>query len=314
VADRESNRPIVLAVPGFEAANVATAMRATFPHRPILSWPEHDAEAEVLVAFRPPPGIFVALPSLRLVHASGAGVDHILRAPGLPADLPVCRVIDPAPALAMARHVVHAVLHILGNHARYAEQQREAQWMRLPPRALPASRVAVLGLGSMGQAAAQALAALGLPVTGWSRTQRDLPGIPTAHGMAALDGVLASADVAVVLLPMTAETEGLLDARRLALMPPGAAIVAAGRGNQVVEADLLAALDAGHLSAAHCDVFATEPLPASSPLWRHPRITITPHIASPPDSAALARSVAAALAALDAGETPPGLADRARGY
>ncbi len=314
MADRESNRPIVLAVPGFEAANVAAAMRAAFPHRPILSWPEHDGDAEALVAFRPPPGIFAALTKLRLVHASGAGVDHILRAPGLPADVPVCRVIDPAPALAMARHVVHAVLHILGNHTRYAEQQRDAQWKRLPPRALPASRVAVLGMGSMGQAAARALAALGLPVTGWSRTPRDLQGIPAAHGLDALDGVLAAADVAVVLLPMTAETDRLLDARRLALMPPGAAIVAAGRGNQVVEADLVSALDAGHLSAAHCDVFAQEPLPADSPLWHHPRITITPHIASPPDAAALARSVAAALAALDRAETPPGLADRARGY
>jgi phosphoglycerate dehydrogenase-like enzyme len=314
VAQHKANRPIVVAVPGFEQAPLGNAIRAAFPDRRILDWPDHDAEAEALVVFRPPPGIFTALPNLRLVHASGAGVNDIFAAPDLPAGIPVCRVIDDSPALGMARHVTHAVLRILGHHDAYLASQREGQWKRLRPRAISASRVGILGMGSMGQAAARALATLGLPVHGWSRGPKQVPGIEVAHGMAALPGVLARSDVLVVLLPLTPETTGLLDAARLAMLPQGAAVVAAGRGGQVVEADLVASLDSGHLSCAHSDVFVREPLPAESPLWRHPRLTITPHIASPPDSEATARSLVAALAALDRGEPPPGLADRARGY
>lgn len=312
MAEQNANRPIALAVPAFEIEVLSAALRAEMPARRVLVWPESDAASEALVTYRPPPGIFAALPRLRIAHASGAGVDHILRAPDLPPDLPVCRVVDAGPALAMARHVAHAVLRFLGQHEAYAASQRDGAWKRLRP--LARSRVTILGMGEMGQAAARALLALGLPVTGWSRTAREVPGIACRHGLAALPGVLAAADVLVVLLPMTPETAGLIDAARLAILPRGAAVVAAGRGGQVVEADLVAALDAGHLAWAFLDVFSTEPLPAESPLWRHPRLTITPHVASPPDPAATARSLAAALDALDRGEAPRGLADRARGY
>lgn len=308
------DRPIVLAVGGFEQQPLGEALRAQFPARQVLDWPAHDPAAEALVAYRPPAGIFTALPRLRLVHASGAGVDHILRAPDLPAGLPVCRTIDDAPALGMARHVTHAVLRILGQHTAYDAAQREGAWRRLPPRPLAASRVLILGMGSMGQATARALLALGLPVRGWGRNPRTVPGVPVTHGLAALPAALAGADVLVVLLPLTPETDGLIDAARIALLPRGAAIVAAGRGGQVEEAALCAALDSGQLIAAHCDVFVQEPLPADSPLWQQPGLMLTPHIASPPDPAATARSLAAALAALDRGEAPGGLADRARGY
>jgi glyoxylate/hydroxypyruvate reductase A len=304
---------IVVAVPGFEQERLLGALRAAFPDREVAPWPEvqDKAGAEVLVCFRPPSGIFAALPGLRLVHASGAGVDSILRAPDLP-EVPVLRVVDPRPARAMARHVVYAVLHLLGHHHDYAAQQRQEAWRRHPPRGeVP---VAVLGLGEMGRVAAEALAQLGLKVTGWSRSPRDIPGIACRHGEAALDAVLAGAEIAVVLLPLTPETTGLIDARRMALMPKGAAIVAAGRGGQVVEADLLAALDAGHLSGAHLDVFEKEPLPAGHPLWSHPRVTMTPHIASPPDPQAVARSVRQALAALESGAPLVGVTERARGY
>jgi glyoxylate/hydroxypyruvate reductase A len=305
----------VVHVPAFEQPAVLAALRAAFPARDVVAWDaapgDAREEAEVLVCFRPPEAAFAKLTRLRLVHSSGAGVDLILRAPGLP-DVPVMRVRDDRPARTMARHVVHAVLHLLGRHDDYAAQQREGTWRRLPPVGeLP---VGVLGLGDMGIAAARALAGLGLPVTGWSRTPRDIPGIACRAGMAELDAVLEAARILVVLLPLTPETRGLLDARRLALLPRGAALVAAGRGGQVVEADLIAALDSGHLAAAHLDVFEAEPLPTGHPLWAHPRVTITPHIASPPDAEALARSVVAALAALDRGEMPAGAADRSRGY
>jgi len=312
VADRAGGitGSIVVHVPGFEAGLFA-ALRDVFPDRTITTWNEAPEDAEVLVCFRPPEGVFARLGKLRLVHASGAGVDHILRVPDLP-DIPVMRVRDDGPTRAMARHVAHAVLHIIGRHADYGALQRQAVWRRLPP--AEEAPIAILGLGGMGIASARALAALGLPVIGWSRSPRDIPGIDCRAGTEALDDVLAEARILVVLLPLTPETRGLIDARRLAQLPPGAGIVAAGRGGQVVEADLIAALDSGHIAAAHLDVFETEPLPADHPLWSHPKVVVTPHIASPPDARALARSLAAAIAAIERGEIPDGAADRARGY
>jgi glyoxylate/hydroxypyruvate reductase A len=303
---------IVVHVPAFEQAAVMAALAAAFPDRAVTAWPEAPAGAEALVCFRPPPGAFARLPSLRLVHASGAGVDHILAAPDLPPGLPVLRVVDAGPVMAMTRHVVHAALHIAGRHAEYAAAQRAGQWRRLRPEPLP--RVAVLGLGAMGAAAARALAGLGFAVTGWSRAPRAIEDVACQAGAAALDGVLDGAGLLVVLLPMTPATRGLIGAREMARLAAGAGLVAAGRGGQVVEADLLAALDQGRVGAAHLDVFGTEPLPPGHPFWSHPRVTLTPHIASPPDAAALARSLAAAFAALEAGAPLAGIADRQAGY
>lgn len=271
-------------------------------------------EIDVAIVANPAPGSLQGLPRLRLIQSLWAGVDRLLSDPTVPADVPLARMVDPAMSEAMAETALWAVLSLHRGFFDYADQQRQLLWRQHGQRRADALRVAVLGLGEMGRTAALRLASQGYAVTGWSRRPVALPGLRTAHGPHGLSAVLRDADVVVNLLPLTPDTRSLFNRERLAWLPPGASLVNLARGAHVVEADLLAALDAGHLHRAVLDVFATEPLPAASPLWRHPRVTVLPHVAAQTDARSASQVVSRNVQAARSGAALAHLVDRMAGY
>lgn len=240
-----------------------------------------------------------------------AGVERIVGNPTL--TQPLCRMVDPGLTEGMVEWVVgHALRHHLGMDRHIVNPAHV--WDPTCPPLARTRPVTVLGLGALGSACARALAALNFPVTGWSRTPKAIDAITTLHAEAGLAKALSRAAILVTLLPKTPDTENLLNAARLAQLPPGAVILNPGRGALIDDDALLAALDAGHIGHATLDVFRTEPLPQGHPFWSHPRVTVTPHIAADtrPDSAA--RVIATNIARGEAGQPFLHRVDRTRGY
>jgi glyoxylate/hydroxypyruvate reductase len=260
------------------------------------------AGIEAAVVANPAPGRLARLPDLRLIQSLWAGVDKLLADTTLPPAVPLARMVDPAMNAAMAETALWAVLALHRGFFSYQAQQRQALWQPLPQRRADEVPVLVLGRGQMGGTAAARLAAQGYPVQTWGRADGELA------------PQLAQAQIVVNLLPLTQATRGLIDARFLAMLPRGASLVNLARGAHVVDADLLAALDAGHIGHAVLDVFHTEPLPAGHPYWQHPRVTVLPHAAAATDERSAAAVVAANLRALQAGVPLLHLVDRSRGY
>lgn len=264
--------------------------------------PGHDpAAVEIAIVANPPAGALQRYPRLRLVQSLWAGVDKLLADPTLPADLPIVRMVDPAMNAAMAETALWAVLMLHRGFHVYARQQREGVWQPHAQRRADAVQVGVLGQGQMGGEVSRRLRALGYRVSGWRR------GEP-------LGPVLASSEILVNLLPLTPDTRGLIDAAVLRQLPRGAALVNLARGAHVVDADLLAALDDGHLGHAVLDVFHQEPLPAGHRFWTHPAVTVLPHVAAQTDAHSAARIVAQNLAAWRRGELLAHQVDRRAGY
>ena len=248
----------------------------------IRVWPEigDPAEIDYALVWRPEPGFLAALPNLKLILSLGAGVDHLLGDPRLPRHLPIVRLVDPHMTNAMSEYVVLQVLRLHRRDLDYRAQQDAGIWRELDQPNAVERRVGILGLGELGQDAAKKLNTLGFDVAGWSRSEKAVAGVGSYAGAAGLALLLARSEILVCLLPLTADTEGILNARTLALLPRGAALVNAARGAHLVEADLLVALASGQISAAVLDVFSEEPLPAGHPFWDHPRIVMTPHVAA----------------------------------
>jgi glyoxylate/hydroxypyruvate reductase A len=269
---------------------------------------------DVAIVANPPAGALAGLPRLRLVQSLWAGVERLLGDPSMPPGVPLARMVDPAMNEAMAETALWAVLSIHRDGFDYARQQREGRWLPHAQRAASDVSVAVLGLGQMGRAVALRLARNGYRVSGWSAHGASLPGVQTFSGDAGLPAVLAGAQVLVNLLPLTPATRGLIDARRLALLPRGASVVNLARGAHVVEADLLDALASGHIRHAVLDVFDAEPLPVTHPYWAHPGVTVLPHVAAQTDARSASAVVAANIAALRAGRPLLHIVDRDRAY
>lgn len=240
-----------------------------------------------------------------------AGVERIVG--NLTLTQPLCRMVDPALTAGMVEWVTgHVLRHHLGMD-RHIVNPGHVWDPVFPP--LAAERpVAILGMGELGQACAAMLLSLGFPVTGWSRGPRDVAGITCRHGEEGLQAALASAQIVVTLLPATPETENLLDERRLGWLVPGAVIINPGRGMLIDDAALLAALDAGRVGHATLDVFRTEPLPAGHPFWRHPRVTVTPHVAAETRPASASRVVVENIRRAETGAPLLHRVDRGRGY
>lgn len=291
-------------------------LRRHLPECELRCWPELGDRAEIIaaLAWNLPAGAFRDLPNLRLIQALGAGADHLLSEPSVPKDVPLLRLIDPGLTAAMSEYVALQVLRLHRQDLVYLEQQRQGRWRELRQPNAAERRVGVLGLGVLGGEAALRLKVLGFDVAGWSRTERRLRGIATFHGAEGLRRLLARSEILVCLLPLTPETEDMLDARLFAALPRGAAIVNCGRGRHLVEADLLAALASGQLSAAVLDVCRVEPLPPGHPFWSHPRIVLTPHCAAATNPRTAAPVVAAALRCLAEGKPLPNRVDRLRHY
>ncbi len=279
-----------------------------------LTDPGDPAAVRYAVAWAPPPGALAAFPNLRAVVSVGAGIDHLLRDPAFPRHLPILRTTG---AQMVQRLQEYVALHVLAHHRRLADtdaQQARGEWRQFVTPPAWDRAVGVMGLGRIGAACAGALAGLGFAVRGWARSPRELPGVAVHAGAAGLASFLEGCEILVCLLPLTPATEGILNAGLFARLPRGAALVNAGRGRHLVDDDLLAALAAGQIGAATLDVFREEPLPPGHPFWRHPRIRVTPHLASYIDPATGAATVAANIRAFEETGTAPDLADAARGY
>lgn len=251
--------------------------------------------------------------NLRAIVSLGAGVDHILNEPSL-AHLPVVRMIDPGLTRGMTEFVLLQVLYHHRRMPEFAALQRMHEWKELYAPLATERRVGVMGMGVLGRDAAKALRAIGFRVAGWSRHPRRVSGVHMFAGVEQLERFAARTDILVSLLPLTTETRHILGAGLFARLPEGAAVINAGRGALLVESDLVAALDSGHLSGASLDVFEHEPLPPSHPLWAHPKVTVTPHVAALTQRNSGARFVARTIESLMAGKKPRGLVDRRRGY
>lgn len=266
------------------------------------------------VVWRHPPGMLEPLSNLRLIQVLGAGVDHFLTDTRLPKGVPIARLVDSGLTARMTEYVL---LHTLALHRRSAESaqaQRERRWEFLHPAPPERSRVGILGLGALGLACASTLSTIGFNIVGWSRSPKQNLPFNTFAGNATLPEVLRQCDVLVLLLPLTPETNGLVDERFLGQMREGAALINVARGTLIVDEDLVAALDSGRVRHVVLDVFRQEPLPVNHPFWAHPQITMTPHNSSAtnPDTAVVqvARNIRRSVAGL----SPLNIVDPRVGY
>lgn len=289
---------------------------ALMPQHEIRYWPDvgDQAAIEYALVWQPEPGLLATLPKLKLIFGLGAGIDHLLRDPALPREVPIVRLVDPYMTDAMSEYVVLSVLRLHRQDLDYLAAQRIGVWRELEQKNAAERPVGILGFGTLGRDAATKLKALGFPVAGWSRSRQDVPGFATHEGAAGLDALLAGSEILVCLLPLTEATAGILNARNFARLPRGAGLVNAGRGGHLVEEDLIPALDSGQLGGAVLDVVREEPLPEDHPFWHHPRIILTPHIAAethPPTAAPIIRE---AIRRAEAGLPVANLVDLARGY
>ena len=292
-------------------------LAVAWPDRDIRAWPNIGDRAQIdyALVWHPEPGLLASLPNLKLIVSLGAGVDHILSDPALPrGGVPILRLVDPYMTQAMSEYITLQVLRLHRQDIDYRAQQRDAQWREREQKNAAERPVGILGFGTLGQDSGHKLRSLGFPVAGWSRSKRKVPGFATYAGEAGLREIAACSEILVSLLPMTPETEGILNGTLFARLPRGASLVSAGRGRHLVEADLFAALDSGQLSAAVLDVFHDEPLPAAHPFWRHPRIVVTPHVAAETHPPTAAPIIAKAIRDLEAGRPLANLIDPARGY
>ncbi|MCU0907454.1 MAG: glyoxylate/hydroxypyruvate reductase A [Rhodobacteraceae bacterium] len=293
------------------AAPLATALAEVGIAASVVT--DADPAAVDYILHAPSGGLqdFTPYTRLKAVFSLWAGVEDVVGNPTL--TVPLARMVDPGLRQGMVEWVTgHVLRHHLGLDA---DIRRDAAAWR--PRVPPLSRdrrVGVLGLGELGSACAAALAGLGFDVAGWSRRPKSLSGLATHAGDAGLDAVLARSEILVLLLPRTPGTEGILNARTLALLPRGAVVLNPGRGALVDDAALLAALDSGQVGHATLDTFRVEPLPVAHPFWTHPAVTVTPHIAAATRPASAARVVAANLSRALAGQPLLHLVDRTAGY
>ena len=271
-------------------------------------------DIQYIVTFNPPPGSFARLPGLRLICSAGAGAEKLLEAADLPHGVPLVRVVDPATNNGIAQYVVYMLLRQSRDFAGYEIQQREQSWKSIAVASAADTTVGILGLGNLGRAVAHAVAALGFRVAGWSRTPHRLAGIQCHSGERGLENCVRQSRFLVCLLPMTPHTRGILDARLMALLPHGAYVINVARGAHLVPADLIALLDGGHLSGAALDVHMSEPLPRGDPLWSHPRVTVTPHIAWRTTPKAMAEQLCANIERLESGQPLLNEVQRDRGY
>ncbi len=299
-----------------EAGEWERLLRERVPGVDFRVYPDAGAAADVdvVLAWKPPHGLLARFPNLKLICSLGMGVDHLLEDAGLPRTEPIARLVDRNMAEQMSEYALYAVLHFHRRFDVYERFQRAGLWQELPLPHTGARRVGVMGLGVIGEDCARKLAGLGFQVLGWSRTPKRVDAVQCFHGPGQLERFLGESEIVLLALPLTPETTGILDARSLRLLPSGCYLVNIARGNLVVEADLLQALDAGHVAGAFLDVTENEPLPPGHRLWTHPKVRITPHIAGLTNPRTAIAPIAQNILRLGAGRPLLDLVDPARGY
>lgn len=281
-----------------------------------VTWQEGDtlARCDYAVLWHPAPALLAQLQHVKAVFLMGAGADAILKFGDALPGVPIVRLGDAGMAVQMAEYVAYATLRYFRRFDEYEEQARHGLWSPLPGYEKEDFTVGVMGLGKLGVRVAETMRTFGFPVRGWSRTPKVLSGVDCFAGLEALGDFLSGTRVLVSLLPLTPETNNLLDRRRLSTLPKGAYLINVARGAQVAEPDLLALIRAGHIAGATLDVFRNEPLPAPHPFWEEPRITITPHISAVTIRGEAVRQIAFKIAAFEAGNPVDDIVDRNLGY
>lgn len=285
------------------------------PDLPFDIWPDFGNPLEVryLAAWQPPPAIATTFPNLEILFCTGAGIDHIDLST-VPASVSVVRMIEPGIADGMIEYVTLSVLALHRDWFEYGRQQQQGLWAPLRVQPAASRRIGVLGLGVLGKAVIDRLHRIGFACAAWSRSPHRLDGIDCYAGSDELSAFLARTDILICLLPLTDATRGILDRKAFDTLPVGASIINVGRGGHVVQQDLLNALDAGRISNAILDVADPEPLPPDHLFWRHPRVVLTPHIASETQPETAVDAVLANIRRHRNGEPLMGLIDRGRGY
>ncbi len=292
------------------------ALQQAMPEANMRIWHEGDtAPADYALVWKPPAAMLRGRTDLKAIFNLGAGVDAILQlGDALPAGVPVIRLDDAGMGVQMAEFVAHAVLRYFRRLDDYARQNQQQVWRFLTPYEKKDFSIGVLGLGVLGNRIIDALRGFDFPLNGWSRTQKSVTCVNCYAGHDQLDQFLKASKVLVVILPLTTETENLLDREKLALLPKGAYLINVARGAHLIENDLLDLIQEGHIAGATLDVFREEPLAPTHPFWQEPRITLTPHISALTMRDESARQIAAKIQALQAGQAIAGLVDQSRGY
>ena len=289
------------------------SLQEALPGAELAEWAPGAPAADHAVVWSPPQQFFDEQPGLRGIFNMGAGVDALLRLK-LPPNALLVRLEDAGMSVQMAEFVCHAVIRHFREFDVYEREMSRANWSYRRPRLRADYPVGVMGLGVLGERVARSIAQFDFPVLGWSRSPKEIPGIRCYSGDAGFAGFLAATRVLVCLLPLTAQTQGILNRENLSRLLPGAYLVNVARGGHLVEEDLVALLDSGHLAGATLDVFRTEPLPAGHAFWTHPRITITPHVSARTLREETTAQIARKIQALERGEPIAGVVDRERGY
>jgi glyoxylate/hydroxypyruvate reductase A len=285
------------------------------PETPFHVWPDVGDPSDVrfLAAWQPPADLMGLFPNLEVLFSVGAGIDQFDLG-AIPAHIPVVRMIEPGISSAMSEYVTMAALALHRDLPKYFDQQKRKVWQEI--RVVPASRrrVGILGLGELAQASIEKLMPFGFPLSGWSRSRRAVTGVHCYAGRDELEAFLAATDILICLLPLTSDTTNFLNADLFSKLPSGASLIHVGRGPQLGHEVLLEALDSGHLSGAFVDVTAPEPLPKGHRFWSHPKIVVTPHVASMTQPETAVKVVVENLRRRSSGEAMTGLVDRDRGY
>jgi glyoxylate/hydroxypyruvate reductase A len=315
-------KPAILIASGpWPAEPWAEPIRRADPERPIHVWPDLPDPAAIRYAlvWKPPQGLLATLPGLAAIFSLGAGVDHFIFQGGLP-DVPIVRVVSPDLTQRMTEWVTLQVLIHHRQQRTYDRLQADRHWQELRQPAAADVRVGIMGLGQLGRDAAAVLARIGFAVAGWTRRPTAAAGIATFHGAAGLDPFLARTDILVCLLPLTAETRGILSLPLFAklahdgALPHGPVVINGGRGGLQVEADIVTAIETKVLGGASLDVFGAEPLDPASPLWHLPNVVITPHVAAASNAPTISPEIIRQIIAYEAGAPLVNLVDRAAAY
>jgi len=289
------------------------AFRAQFPQAEVEEWQPGAAQADYAVVWRPPQQLLDEQQGLKAILNTGAGVDALL-ALKLPPQALLVRIDDGGMAVQMAEYVCHAVIRHFREFDAYEREIAQGNWAFRKPRRRNEFPVGIMGLGVLGQRVAQAVAQFEFPVRGWSRTPKHVEGMQCFAGDAQFDDFLEASRFLVCLLPLTPQTEGIMNRRTLAKLQPGGYVINVARGAHLVDEDLIELLDRGNLAGATLDVFRTEPLPEAHPFWKHPKITVTPHTSARTLRDESVEQIAGKIRSLERGEPVAGVVDPERGY
>ena len=288
-------------------------LQKAFPQAEVFAWAPGAPLADHAIVWAPPQQFIDAQNGLKTLFNIGAGVDALLQL-RLPPNLKVVRLDDAGMSVQMAEYVCHAVIRHFREFDAYDVDTQSGKWSYRKPRIRADFSVGVMGLGVLGERVAKALQVFEFPVLGYSRSPKDLPGIRSFSGPQGLSDFLQSTRVLVNLMPLTTETENMLNHSSLSQLQRGGYVINVARGKHLVEEDLITLIDNGHLAGATLDVFRTEPLPADNPLWTHPKITVTPHTSARTLREESIVQIVGKIKALQRGEPINGVVDPQRGY